>query len=171
MKWTYRLQQRLAITGNESAAILVLAALFLLGLSVQYLQRQAQPFSEATYAEVDRLFEAATAHPALPESTAVPVPAGTAIGTTAGVAPPDGTVVREEVSAPAGASGRVNLNQATADQLQRLPRIGPKLAARILAYREAHGPFERAQDLTAVRGIGDKTLAGLEPLVYAGERP
>ncbi|MCH8962717.1 MAG: helix-hairpin-helix domain-containing protein, partial [Bacteroidetes bacterium] len=63
----------------------------------------------------------------------------------------------------------INLNTATASELQRLPRIGPKLAARILALREAHGPFRRVQDLVQVRGIGKKTLARLAPYLVVEE--
>ena len=171
MTWIYRLQQRLAITTSESTAILVLAALFLTGLSVQYVQRQAQPFPEATYAETDRLFAQAALRPAAPESTSVlissgPVSAVQPGGTTTGARaarPP------EDVPRVALVGERVNLNRATAAELETLPRIGPKIAGRILAYRAAHGPFKRVQDLTDVRGIGEKTLARLEPLVTVGE--
>ena len=172
MTWIYRLQQRLAITTGESTAILVLAALFLTGLSVQYVQRQAQPFPEATYAETDRLFAEAALRPVLPEST----------GALFASSPmraiePDGTIVMGQrdartsggVPAVTLAVGPINLNQATAAELETLPRIGPKIAARILAYRAAHGPFRQVQDLTDVQGIGEKTLARLAPLVTVAE--
>ena len=162
MTWLYRLQQRLAITRNESAAILVLSALLLLGLAVQHLQRQQHV--EATYAEADRRFEAASARPLPTPLTAAPAPAD-----TAGIMPPDGTLVRDEGATPAGLAGLVDINRAGAAELETLPRIGPKLAARILAYREANGPFKRVEDLAGVRGIGEKTVAGLVPLVYVGE--
>ena len=64
---------------------------------------------------------------------------------------------------------RFNLNTATADQLEQLPRIGPTMAERILDYRTAHGPFKHVEDLTLVQGIGEKTLALLLPLVYVEE--
>ena len=91
--------------------------------------------------------------------------------------PADGTIVAERKSARQPDStpvavrtdGLINLNRATAAELEALPRIGPKIAGRILAYREAHGPFQRVQDLTDVRGIGEKTLARLEPLVTVAE--
>ncbi len=59
----------------------------------------------------------------------------------------------------------LNVNRATAEELERLPRIGPVLARRIVAFREAHGPFRRLEDLEAVPGIGPKTLAELAPFV------
>lgn len=59
----------------------------------------------------------------------------------------------------------ISINQASSKQLQNLPRIGPKLAQRIIDYRKANGPFQVIDDLTKVRGIGAKTLARLRPLI------
>lgn len=52
----------------------------------------------------------------------------------------------------------VNLNTASAIELESLDGIGPALAARIIEHREAHGPFRRVEDVAAVRGIGPRTL-------------
>lgn len=52
----------------------------------------------------------------------------------------------------------VNLNQASAAELQVLPGVGPALAERIVAYREAQGPFESVDQLAEVKGIGAKSL-------------
>jgi competence protein ComEA len=65
----------------------------------------------------------------------------------------------------AAGSAPVSLSSATAEQLETLPRIGPALATRIIAYREAHGGFSSIDDLGEVGGIGPKTLAGLRDLV------
>lgn len=62
-------------------------------------------------------------------------------------------------------SGPLNVNRASAEELEKLPGIGPALAARIVAFREAHGPFRTVDDLLAVPGIGPKTLAGFRDLV------
>ena len=59
----------------------------------------------------------------------------------------------------------VNLNTADEAALTALPGIGEALAARIVEYREAHGPFEAVEDLTNVSGIGQGKLAALEGLV------
>jgi competence protein ComEA len=64
-----------------------------------------------------------------------------------------------------GASGLVNLNTADAAALQTLPRVGPALADRIIAWRDANGGFRSIDDLLSVSGIGDKTFEGLQPLV------
>jgi competence protein ComEA len=70
----------------------------------------------------------------------------------------------------AGASGAaapslVNLNTATEIDLDTLPRIGPAMATRIVAYRDANGPFASVDDLLQIPGIGDKTLESLRPLL------
>jgi competence protein ComEA len=61
--------------------------------------------------------------------------------------------------------GKLNVNLASAEELERLPGIGPALAARIVAHREAHGPFRTVDDLLRVSGIGPKTLDGFRDLV------
>lgn len=67
---------------------------------------------------------------------------------------------------PTGQSdGRINLNTADAAALDTLPRIGPALAARIIAWREENGRFTSVDDLLSVPGIGDKMIAGLRELV------
>jgi competence protein ComEA len=57
----------------------------------------------------------------------------------------------------------VNINQATAQELARLPRVGPKLADRIVAHRAQHGPFKRPEDLMQVKGVGEKFFTTLKP--------
>ena len=59
----------------------------------------------------------------------------------------------------------VNINTATAEELQTLPRIGPAMAQRIIAWREAHGGFHSVDELDAVPGIGPSMLENLRPLV------
>ena len=59
--------------------------------------------------------------------------------------------------------GVVNINKASAEQLQLLPRIGPALAGRILEFREKNGEFQAVDELQAVRGIGARSLESLRP--------
>jgi len=71
-------------------------------------------------------------------------------------------------SAPAAAETPVpakvvNINQASAAELARLPRVGQKLADRIVAHRAQHGSFRRAEDLMEVKGVGEKMFASLKP--------
>jgi competence protein ComEA len=56
------------------------------------------------------------------------------------------------------AAPTVNLNTATVEQLQKLPGIGPKTAARIVEYRQKHGGFKKIEELMNVRGVGEKSF-------------
>lgn len=60
---------------------------------------------------------------------------------------------------------KVSINAASAVELQRLPGVGKVTAERIVAYRNANGPFASVDDLIKVKGIGKKSLAKLQPLV------
>lgn len=72
--------------------------------------------------------------------------------------------------APRHPAAPLDINGATAQQLERLPRIGPALAQRIVAWREAHGPFASLDDLRHVRGIGPSTVRLLDTLVTFSAR-
>jgi competence protein ComEA len=70
----------------------------------------------------------------------------------------------------AGLTGRIDVNRASREELQRLPGIGPKLAERIVEER-ARRPFRSVDDLDRVPGIGPKTLEKLRPFVRVGGEP
>jgi competence protein ComEA len=61
--------------------------------------------------------------------------------------------------------GTVNINTASSDELQRLPGIGPAMAARILTHRKAIGRFTAVEQLMDVGGIGEKKLGHMKPFV------
>ncbi|MGK2944652.1 MAG: ComEA family DNA-binding protein [Desulfuromonadales bacterium] len=56
----------------------------------------------------------------------------------------------------------IHLNQATAEELQKLPGVGPALSERIVLYRTEHGPFTSVDQLTEVNGVGQAKLAKLK---------
>jgi len=66
-----------------------------------------------------------------------------------------------ETETSASSAGVVNINTADAAQLSLLPRIGEKIAQRIVDYRTEHGPFAKTSDLMQVKGIGDKSFQNL----------
>jgi competence protein ComEA len=61
----------------------------------------------------------------------------------------------------------IDLNRATAAELQNLPGVGPVLAGRIVAYRDLHGPFAAVEDLLDVGGIGEAKLAEMRDSIAA----
>lgn len=63
------------------------------------------------------------------------------------------------------AAGLVNINTADAVQLDKLPRVGMKMAQRIVEYRKANGSFKKTQDLMKVKGIGPKVFEKLQNLI------
>ena len=69
-------------------------------------------------------------------------------------------VAEGDVAAP---HKTVNINQAASADLAHLPRVGTKLADRIVAHRAQHGPFRRIEDLMEVKGVGEKFFTTLKP--------
>ncbi len=88
------------------------------------------------------------------------LPSGAAAGQTKAGAP---TVAKG--AAPATA---VNINTASATDLEGLPGIGAKTAARILEYRQKNGPFKKVEELMNVRGVGEKNFLKLKPRLTVG---
>ncbi|MFO7678886.1 MAG: ComEA family DNA-binding protein [Chloroflexota bacterium] len=72
-------------------------------------------------------------------------------------------VAATAIAVPAAAL--VNINTAGAAELELLPHIGPAMAQRIIAYREAHGLFARIEDIQNVEGIGATRYKDLAPLI------
>jgi competence protein ComEA len=87
----------------------------------------------------------------LADGEQVLVPARGAAGSAAGGAP--------------SATAPLDLNTASAEQLDALPGVGPATAQKIIDYRQAHGPFRSIDELEAVPGIGPSKLAQLKGLV------
>jgi competence protein ComEA len=78
---------------------------------------------------------------------------------------PNASEAASAVTGGSGPGGLVNLNRATAVELEELPGVGPVLAERIIDHRETQGGFRSIADLQQVPGIGEKTFAELEDLV------
>lgn len=70
-----------------------------------------------------------------------------------------------QVEAP---KAKVNINTASLAQLQELPRIGEKIAQRIIDYRTANGNFRKIEEIMKVKGIGEKLFAELKSLITVG---
>lgn len=69
---------------------------------------------------------------------------------------------------PKAGDQKININTASLEDLQKLPRVGPQIAQRIIDYRKEHGPFKKVEELMKVRGIGEKTFDQLRGLITVG---
>lgn len=65
-----------------------------------------------------------------------------------------GAAADDEKPVKVKAEGKVNINEASKSELMKLAGVGPGGAQKIIEYRDAHGPFKKAQDLEKVDGIG-----------------
>lgn len=111
-------------TRSEKLILLLLSAVFLLGMGIAYFRKQSPPFSLRVVSSSE-----IAGHEAAFEI-----------------------------------SKQISLQKGDEEDFVRLPHVGPKLAKRIVAYRETHG-FERKEELLKVKGIGAKTYEALEELL------
>jgi comEA protein len=68
-------------------------------------------------------------------------------------------------TAQAAGQGKININTATIEEFQLLPKVGEATAKNILDFRKAHGSFKSVDDLEKVKGIGKKKLQSLRPYI------
>lgn len=64
---------------------------------------------------------------------------------------------------------KININTAPAAELQKLPRIGPKIAQRIIDFRNQNGNFKNIEEIIKVRGIGEKVFKQIKDMITVGE--
>jgi competence protein ComEA len=160
----YRLEQRLGITSAEFKTIAILALLYFVGSLVQHV-RQSQLQHGIDYAPVFAAFDSARARASnsSPDTLVGPVfERWRAYSASVEV------IDESRPEAPAASAGLVDLNTADVIELQTLPRIGPRLAERIIRFRDRRGGFDSIDELVRVSGIGAKTLETIRPHVIVG---
>lgn len=131
-------------SGEDRRAALLLLALLLAGVVARFVVAGGAPPGEVGY-----------------RGTAVGSPTRDSVAARA-----------ERLARPLGPGERVDLDRAAAEELTRLPRVGPALAQRIVRDRELHGPFGSLDGLDRVPGIGPVLLGTVAPHVsFSGRAP
>jgi competence protein ComEA len=90
---------------------------------------------------------------------------GIAVSAAAASAQSKATTPKAAATATAIATAPVNLNTATAEQLATIPGVGPRMAERIIDYRQKNGGFKKVEDLMNVSGVGEKSFLKMKPLI------
>ena len=90
---------------------------------------------------------------------------GIAVSAAAASAQNKATTPTAGATATATATAPVNLNTATAEQLATIPGVGPRMAERIIDYRQKNGGFKKVEDLMNVSGVGEKSFLKMKPLI------
>lgn len=161
-------------TADEKKAMAFLLAVALVGAGVRWVG--VQRFESDLIRQAERSAPAAGAERALAAQLAAidslrALPRKSRTRSRAGqgrATPSRSTAAPPRSQPPPQATGpppRIDVNSATVAELESLPRVGPALAQRIIEHRQRHGPFQSAEDLRHVRGIGPSTVRLLEPLV------
>ncbi len=158
-RWRFRLQQRLALTRREARTLALLLIMLVTGLLVRHVRYRMLPYDAAYYAPIDSALAAASRPEVHEIASGMPISADSAASE------------RGSVRTAMEAGLQVDLNRATQAELEQLPRIGPRTAERIVAFRTARGGFRRVEDLMLVQGIGEKTLERLRPHVTVRDPP
>ena len=68
----------------------------------------------------------------------------------------------------AGESSKIDLNEATVQELVKIKGIGKKYAERIVEYRENNGKFTKIEDIMKIKGIGKKTFESIKDTIFVG---
>lgn len=107
-----------------------------------------------------------TADTSAPINNAPVAPMPAPLGAPVGPLLPPGATVSKENAPELLRRHPLDINTASAAQLEMLPEIGPKMAQRILDSRTTNGAFTSVEDLRRVKGIGEKTFAAIRPFIY-----
>lgn len=187
MTWLYNLQSRAGLTGPEGTAALLIIVALAGGLIANQVQSSAAPIAPNFYAAADAAFvrpaldstaasNAPTLLASVTDSVAVPTESlpewADSLSTETEPPSPAAYATAEVESAASSRSSakppprRLNINTASVEDLQCLPRVGPALAARIVEYRRVNGRFRTAAQITEVKGIGDRTMEKLTPWIF-----
>ena len=161
-------KSRIALSPGERRALLILATLLLIGLLAGQVRRAID--RDTAPVRVEGL-EQLAARPSQADTADLSnASSSVAIQGSKGVISTPKVVGGEkDATADKPASSdvpeQIDINRASQQELETLPGIGPVLAGRIVEWRTVHGSFQCLEDLKLVKGIGEKTVQRLTPLL------
>jgi len=161
------LLERLEIKRSERIAVSITLIFLLMTSSYFMLSKPKSNYDAEYYSELERIFEERSRELQQEEETILaryePAENGAAKyqTATADTLSPDTTRNSEEEAE----SNLININLADAEELQELPGIGPAYSQRIVEWREENGKFTSKEQLLDIRGIGERRLEAIIPLI------
>lgn len=167
------LLEKLEIKRSERIAMSTLLVLLVILSGVLTFSEPDANYSEEKYEELEKVFKEKSEQLKAEEelilarykpTREVPVSMSVRIEEKQILSEPD-TTDQEEEKQDVAESEVININTATLSKLQELPGVGPAYASRIITWREENGAFTSKDQLLEIKGIGDKRLARIKPLI------
>jgi competence ComEA-like helix-hairpin-helix protein len=150
------LRETLSVTALEARAVLLVALVFSVGTAATFLETESDLHAHATATRIDEMLDSLERRE---DATSGPVSTDQQNVEITQTSP-------QEARAPTHPRRPINLNTATAAELDALPGVGPATAQAIVASR-ARSRFTSTDDLLDIRGIGEKKLERIRPYVTA----
>ncbi|TVR18698.1 MAG: hypothetical protein EA391_01995 [Balneolaceae bacterium] len=161
--------EKLEINRSERIAISLLFATLVLLTSINALYKPSVTTDPGYYAELEAVFleRSAVAEQEHRQIMARYEPAAEPQlpGPAADLSEADTTKRVNRIEERVDSGEKININTATAEELQALPGIGPAFAQRIIDWREENGKFTSKEQLLEIRGIGERRLEVMKPLI------